>query len=217
MKNLLYFEYKKNRTTPTILLIIVILFAVTNLVVFLASQQSSVVSVSFALDQVNYQEAGEQAEQEYQSNPTCESFYKYVYFSELADIQKLYEESSHKGEDYIYYLNFDLSTIIAQGSQRIESNCSSSGQEIYPFAGYEERLQKIREVFMGDYMNFIKYMEFDQTEKLNDETITQTKRSFYEENLDLLEQLRGQELQDFQKIMLPTLILAEPSETLSIG
>lgn len=40
MKNLLYFEYKKNRTTPTILLIIVILFAVTNLVVFLASQQS---------------------------------------------------------------------------------------------------------------------------------------------------------------------------------
>ena len=60
MKNLLYFEYKKNRTTPTILLIIVILFAVTNLVVFLASQQSSVVSVSFALDQVNYQEAGEQ-------------------------------------------------------------------------------------------------------------------------------------------------------------
>lgn len=76
MKNLLYFEYKKNRTIPTILLIIVILFAVTNLVVFLASQQSSVVSVSFALDQVNYQEAGEQADQEYQSNPTCESFYK---------------------------------------------------------------------------------------------------------------------------------------------
>ena len=113
MKSLLYFEYKKNRTIPTILLIIVILFAVTNLVVFLASQQSSVVSVSFALDQVNYQEAGEQADQEYQSNPTCESFYKYVYFSELADIQKLYEESSHKGEDYIYYLNFDLSTIIA--------------------------------------------------------------------------------------------------------
>ncbi|CDE08972.1 unknown [Bacillus sp. CAG:988] len=59
MKSLLYFEYKKNRTISTILLIIVILFAVTNLVVFLASQQSSVVSVSFALDQVNYQEAGE--------------------------------------------------------------------------------------------------------------------------------------------------------------
>ncbi len=34
MKNLLYFEYKKNRTISTILLIIVILFAVTNLVVF---------------------------------------------------------------------------------------------------------------------------------------------------------------------------------------
>lgn len=217
MKNLLYFEYKKNRTIPTILLIIVILFVVTNLVVFLASQQSSVVSVSFALDQVNYQEAGEQAEQEYQSNPTCESFYKYVYFSELADIQKLYEESSHKGEDYIYYLNFDLSTIIAQGSQRIESNCSSSGQEVYPFVGQEERLQKIREVFMGDYTDFIEYMEFDQNEKLNDETITQTKRSFYEKNLDLLEQLRGQELQDFQKIMLPTLILAEPSETFAVS
>src|SRR5699024_8417095 len=58
---------------------------------------------------------------------------------------------------------------------------------------------------------------FDQNEKLNDETITQTWKSFYEENLDLLEQLRGQELQDFQKIMLPTLILAEPSESFAVS
>ncbi len=38
---------------------------------------------------------------------------------------------------------------------------------------------------MGDYTDFIEYMEFDQNEKLNDETITQTWKSFYEEkNLD---------------------------------
>ncbi len=125
----------------------------------------------------------------------------------------MYEESSHKGEDYIYYLNYDLAKIIAQGSQRIESNCNSSNQEVYPFAGQEERLQKIREVFKGDYTNFMEYMEFDQNEKLNDET----KRSFYEENLNLLEQLRSQELHDFQKIMLPTLIFAEPSETFAVS
>ena len=70
---------------------------------------------------------------------------------------------------------------------------------------------------MGDYTDFIEYMEFDQNEKLNDETITQTWKSFYEENLDSLEQLRGQELQDFQKIMLPTLILAEPSESFAVS
>lgn len=217
MKSLLYFEYKKCRTFATILIIILILFGITNFIVYLSNQQSAFANTSFILDQVNYQDAYEKAEQEYQENPTCELQNKSSYFLELANIQKLYNESLNKGDDYIYYLNFDLSTIIAQGSQRIESNCSSSGQEIYPFAGYEERLQKIREVFMGDYMNFIKYMEFDQTEKLNDETITQTKRSFYEENLDLLEQLRGQELQDFQKIMLPTLIFAEPSETFAVS
>lgn len=217
MKNLLYFEYKKNRTIPMILISVVILFAITNFVLFLASQQSSVVNVSFILDQVNYQEAGEQAEQEYDANPTCETFYKYVYFSELAEIQKLYEESSHKNEDYINYLNSDLSSIIAQASQYIESNCTTSGQDVYPFTGQEQRLPKIKEVFIGDYTDFIEYMEFDQNEKLKDETITPTQRSFYEENLDLLEQLRGKEMQDFQKVMLPALIFSEPSETFAVS
>ena len=217
MKNLLYFECKKSRTFVAILIIVLILFEITNFIVYLSNQQSAFGNTSFILDQVNYQDAYEKAEQEYQENTTCELQNKSSYFLELANIQKLYNESPNKGDDYIYYLNFDLSKIISHGLEKIESNCNASNQEVYPFAGQEERLQKIRGVFRGDYADFIEYMIFDQEEKLNSETITPSQKSFYEENLNLLKQLQGKTLQDFQKVMLPTLVFSEPSEIFAVS